>query len=275
MGITMLKELSEGFCLKVFLAELVATFLFVFVGLGSTLSWSSAIPTVLQIAFTFGLGIGTMAQAVGHISGAHLNPAVSIALLVGARISLVQTFFYIIAQMLGAVIGAALLSEFVPAEIKGGFGVNQPSNNVTSGQALAIEIFLTLQLVLCIFASTDSRRLDNIGSPAISIGLSVVLGHLLGIYYTGCSMNPARSFGPALITGNFDYHWIFWVGPITGAIIACLVYDYLFAPFSISSSERLEILRGNIQQENEKEERRKQSVGLNSLYSQPNHKEKV
>ncbi|XP_072286381.1 aquaporin-2-like [Pyxicephalus adspersus] len=271
----MLKELSAGFCLKTFLAELVATFLFVFVGLGSTLSWSSAIPTVLQIAFTFGLGIGTMVQAVGHISGAHLNPAVSIALLVGAQISLVQAFFYIIAQMLGAVIGAALLSEFAPPEIKGAFGVNQPSNNVTSGQALAIEIILTLQLVLCIFATTDSRRSDNTGSPAISIGLSVVLGHLLGIYYTGCSMNPARSFGPALITGNFNHHWIFWVGPITGAILACLIYDHLFAPYLISTSERLEILRGNMVEENEKANRRKQSVGLNSLYSQSNHKEKV
>ncbi|XP_018427385.1 PREDICTED: aquaporin-2-like [Nanorana parkeri] len=271
----MLKELSAGFCLKAFLAELIATFLFVFVGLGSTLSWSSAIPTVLQIAFTFGLGIGTMVQAVGHVSGAHLNPAVSIALLVGARISLVQTFFYIIAQMLGAVIGAALLSEFAPPEIKGAFGVNLPSNNATPGQALAIEIVLTLQLVLCIFASTDSRRSDDTGSPALSIGLSVVLGHLLGIYYTGCSMNPARSFGPALVMGNFEYHWIFWVGPITGAVLACLVYDYLFAPYSVSTSVRLEILRDNILHENEKEERRKHSVGLNSLYSQSNHKEKV
>ncbi|KAG9491807.1 hypothetical protein GDO78_000358, partial [Eleutherodactylus coqui] len=255
----MLKELCAGFNFKAFLAELIATLIFVFIGLGSTLSWSGALPTVLQIAFTFGLGIGTMVQAVGHISGAHINPAVTIALLVGARISLVQTFFYVIAQMLGAVIGAALLYEFVPADIRGGFGVNQPSNNVSAGQALAVEICLTMQLVLCIFATTDSRRTDNIGCPAISIGLSVVLGHLLGIYYTGCSMNPARSFGPALITENFTYHWIFWVGPITGAIFACLIYDYIFAPHVMSPSERVEILRGNILQENEREERRKQS----------------
>lgn len=271
----MLKELCAGFNFRAFLAELVATLVFVFVGLGSTLSWTGALPTVLQIAFTFGLGIGTMVQAVGHISGAHINPAVTVALLVGARISLVQTFFYVLAQMLGAVIGAALLYEFTPADIHGGFGVNQPSNNTSSGQAVAVEIITTMQLVLCIFATTDSRRTDNIGSPAISIGLSVVLGHLLGIYYTGCSMNPARSFGPALITGNFEYHWIFWVGPVTGAIFACLIYDFIFAPQIISPSERLEILRGNILQENEKEERRKQSVGLNSLYIQSNNKEKI
>ncbi|XP_075706184.1 aquaporin-2-like [Rhinoderma darwinii] len=270
----MIKELCAGYNFKAFLAELVATLVFVFIGLGSTLSWSGAIPTVLQIAFTFGLGISTMVQAVGHISGAHINPAVTVALLVGARISLVQTFFYVIAQMLGAVIGAALMYEFAPPDIRGGFGVNQPSNSTTSGQALAVEIILTMQLVLCIFASTDSRRTDNIGSPAISIGLSVVLGHLLGIYYTGCSMNPARSFGPALLTGNFENHWIFWVGPITGAIFASLIYDYIFAPHSITPNERLEILRGNILEENEKEERRRQSVGLNSVYSQSNNKEK-
>lgn len=123
----MLKELCAGFNFRAFLAELVATLVFVFVGLGSTLSWTGALPTVLQIAFTFGLGIGTMVQAVGHISGAHINPAVTVALLVGARISLVQTFFYVLAQMLGAVIGAALLYEFTPADIHGGFGVNQVS----------------------------------------------------------------------------------------------------------------------------------------------------
>ncbi|XP_063301394.1 aquaporin-2-like [Pelobates fuscus] len=270
----MIKELWNGFNLKAFLAELIGTLVFVFLGLGSTLEWPSSLPTVLQIAFTFGLGIGTLVQTMGHISGAHLNPAVTIAMVLGAHISFAQALFYIIAQLIGGVVGAGLLYEFSPAEIRGGFGINQPSNGTSSGQALAIEIFLTLQLVLCIFASTDSRRTDNVGSPAISIGLSVVLGHLLGIYYTGCSMNPARSFAPALITGNFHDHWIFWVGPISGAVLACLLYNYVFVPYDLSLSERLDILQGEIAEENEREEKRKQSVELNSLYSHPNNKEK-
>ncbi|XP_053312027.1 aquaporin-2-like [Spea bombifrons] len=270
----MIKELCAGFNMKAFLAEFIGTLLFVFIGLGSTLSWHAALPSVLQISFTFGLGIGTLVQTLGHISGAHLNPAVTVAMLVGAHISLVQAFFYIIAQLVGAVIGAAVLYEFAPSDIRGGFGVNQPSNDTSPGQALAVEVLLTLQLVLCIFASTDGRRNDNVGSPAISIGLSVVLGHLLGIYYTGCSMNPARSFAPALVTGNFLYHWIFWVGPISGAILACLIYNYIFAPYDLSPSERLEILRSNIAEENEKEEKRKQSTDLNSIYSHQNNKEK-
>ncbi|KAM8975904.1 aquaporin-2-like [Pelodytes ibericus] len=271
----MIKELCARFDLKSFLAELIGTLLFVFIGLGSALSWTSALPTVLQIAFTFGLGIGTLVQVAGHISGAHLNPAVTVAMLVGAQIQLAQAFYYIIAQLVGAVIGAALLYEFAPDNVRGGFGVNQPGNHTSPGQAVAIEVFLTFQLVLCIFASTDSRRGDNVGSPAISIGLSVVLGHLLGIYYTGCSMNPARSFAPALITGNFQYHWIFWIGPISGAILACLIYNKVLAPYELSTSERMDILRGSIAEENEKEERRKQSVDLHSLYSQPNIKEKM
>ncbi|KAM4796074.1 aquaporin-2-like [Rhinophrynus dorsalis] len=271
----MLKELCAGFNLKAFLAELIGTLIFVFVGLGSALAWSPSAPSVLQIAITFGLGIGTLVQAVGHISGAHLNPAVTLAFLVGTQISFIQAIFYVIAQLLGAVVGAALLYEFTPSEIRGVFGVNQPTNDISSGQALSIEIFLTLQLVLCILASTDSRRDDNIGSPAISIGLSVVLGHLLGIYYTGCSMNPARSFGPALITGNFDNHWIFWLGPSLGAIFACLIYTFLFAPYKMSTSERIDMFIGSFNQENDKEEIRRQSIEMNSIYSYPNYTQKA
>uniref|UniRef100_A0A8C5LTE0 Aquaporin-2 n=1 Tax=Leptobrachium leishanense TaxID=445787 RepID=A0A8C5LTE0_9ANUR len=270
----MIRQLCSGFNMKAFLAELIGTLVFVFLGLGSTLSWPSAPPTVLQISFTFGLGIGTLVQAMGHISGAHLNPAVTIAMVVGAHIPFVQAIFYIMAQLIGGVMGAALLHEFAPSDVKGSFGLNQPANETTPGQALSIEVVLTLQLVLCIFASTDSRRNDNVGSPAISIGLSVVLGHLLGIYYTGCSMNPARSFAPALITGNFVYHWIFWVGPISGAILACLLYNYVLRPYRLSASERLDILQGEIAEENEREENRRKSIDLNSLYSHPNNKEK-
>ncbi|KAM4702069.1 aquaporin-2-like [Discoglossus pictus] len=271
----MIKELCSEFDLKAFLAELVGMLIFVFIGLGSTLSWPSAIPGVLQIALTFGLGIGTLVQAVGHISGAHLNPAVTFAFLISAQISFAQAVFYIIAQMLGAVVASAFLYELAPPDIIGSFGVNGPVNGVSNGQAFAIEIVLTLQLVLCIFASTDGRRNDNTGSPAISIGLSVTLGHLLGIYYTGCSMNPARSFGPALITGHFDNHWIFWVGPLTGAACGCLIYNHLFSSNEMSANERLEIIRGSFAKESEKEERRRQSVDLNSLYSHPNNREKM
>ncbi|XP_073939438.1 aquaporin-2 isoform X2 [Castor canadensis] len=194
---------SIAFSRAVF-AEFLATLLFVFFGLGSALSWSQALPSVLQIAIAFGLGIGTLVQALGHVSGAHINPAVTVACLVGCHVSFLRAVFYVVAQLLGAVAGAALLHELTPAEIRGNLAVNALNHNTTAGQAVTVELFLTLQLVLCIFASTDERRGDNLGSPALSIGFSVTLGHLLGIYYTGCSMNPARSLAPAIITGLLD-----------------------------------------------------------------------
>ncbi|MEE6472200.1 hypothetical protein FKM82_009532 [Ascaphus truei] len=273
----MLKDMCSGASLRALLAEFLGTLLFVFFGLGSALPWPSALPSVLQIALTFGLGIGTMVQIVGHISGAHLNPAVTMAFLVGSQISLLKAIFYILAQVAGAVAGAGLLYEFTPSKVRGTFGVNSLSNDISPGQGVAVELFLTMQLVLCIFGTTDGRRTDNVGSPSISIGLSVVLGHLLGIYFTGCSMNPARSFGPALITGQFSFHWVFWVGPMTGAIFGSLIYNYLLFPLETSPLDRLSILQGNYdpEHEREREEHRKQSVELNSLHSYPKNMDKV
>ncbi|XP_063813125.1 aquaporin-5-like [Pseudophryne corroboree] len=259
---TMKEMCTEPFS-RAFAAELIGTLIFVFFGLGSTLSWPSALPSILQIAVTFGLGIGTVVQAVGHVSGAHLNPAVTVAFLMSSQISLLRAVCYVCAQLLGAVIGAGLLYEFTPAEFHGSFGVNMPSNNATEGQAVTVEIILTLQLVLCVYACTDNRRDDNVGSPSISIGLSVVLGHLVGIYFTGCSMNPARSFGPALIVGNFNAHWIFWIGPLVGAILASLIYNYVLYPYEQSFSEKMSILLGRmppvvVEEEEEWEERQEQ-----------------
>ncbi|XP_069508938.1 aquaporin-2-like [Ambystoma mexicanum] len=265
----MKKELCTAAFTRAFLAELLGTMIFVFFGLGSALQWPGSLPSILQIAFTFGLAIGTMVQAFGPISGAHLNPAVTLAFLVGSQISFLRAVFYILGQLLGAVAGAALLHEFTPLSFRGNFGVNVPSYGVRPGQAIAVEFILTLQLVLCIFASVDGRRTESAGSPALSIGFSVTLGHLLGIYYTGCSMNPARSFAPALLTGNFRYHWIFWFGPMAGATVASMIYTYLLNPPKRSSAEKLAVLQGTFdsEHEQEREEHRKQSVELSSLYS--------
>nr|XP_034963975.1 aquaporin-5-like [Zootoca vivipara] len=124
-------------------------------------------------------------------------------------------------------------------------------NNTGAGQAVGVELILTFLLVLCVFASTDSRRTDAVGSPALSIGLSVTTGHFLGIYFTGCSMNPARSFGPAVIMANFQDHWIFWVGPLVGGIVASLIYNVILAPDTRSLSERLDVLKGTYQPEDD------------------------
>uniref|UniRef100_A0A6J0SZQ2 Aquaporin-2 n=1 Tax=Pogona vitticeps TaxID=103695 RepID=A0A6J0SZQ2_9SAUR len=261
---------SVAFTRAVF-AEFLATLIFIFFGLGSALNWPISPPNVLQISLAFGLAIATLVQAVGHISGAHINPAVTLACLVGSQVSFLRAVFYVVAQILGAVTGAALLHQLTPHHIRGSLAINKVYNNTTSGQAVTMELFLTFQLVLCIFASTDDRRSDNVGSPALSIGLSVALGHLLGIYYTGCSMNPARSFGPAVIIGDFEDHWVFWLGPMAGALVASLLYNYALFPHTKTLSERLAIFKGYEPEEDweEREVRRRQSMELHSPQTLP------
>ncbi|KFQ81087.1 Aquaporin-2, partial [Phoenicopterus ruber ruber] len=279
---------SVAFTRAVF-AEFLATLVFILFGLGSALNWPSASsPSILQIALAFGLAIGTLVQALGHISGAHINPAVTVACLIGSQVSFLRAVFYVVAQLLGAVVGAAILHEITPADSREGLAINKLHNETTTGQAVTVELFLTFQLVLCIFASTDERREDNLGSPALSIGLSVAVGHLLGIRYTGCSMNPARSFAPAVIVGDFSDHWVrswflltrffsfrfpqvFWVGPLVGAAAASIIYNYILFPQAKTFSERLAIFKGFEPEEDwaEREVRRRQSVELHSPQTLP------
>uniref|UniRef100_A0A670KGA0 Aquaporin-2 n=1 Tax=Podarcis muralis TaxID=64176 RepID=A0A670KGA0_PODMU len=263
----MMWELRSVAFTRAVLAEFLATLLFIFFGLGAALNWPVSPPNVLQISLAFGLAIATLVQAVGHVSGAHINPAVTVACLVGSQVSFLRAIFYVMAQILGAVTGA----------LKGGgllrHGMTLEIHRLKKGIDLAVtmELFLTFQLVLCIFASTDDRRGDNLGSPALSIGFSVVLGHLLGIYYTGCSMNPARSFGPAVIVGEFDNHWVFWLGPMAGAVVASLLYHYALFPHAKTLSERLAIFKGYEPEEDweERDVRRRQSMELHSPQTLP------
>ncbi|NWV57479.1 AQP2 protein, partial [Daphoenositta chrysoptera] len=258
---------------KAVFAEFLATLVFVLFGLGSALNWPSApAPSTLQIALAFGLAIGTLVQALGHVSGAHINPAVTLGCLLGSQLSLLRALFYVVAQLLGGVVGAAILHEITPADSREGLALNKLHNETTTGQAVTVELFLTFQLVLCIFASTDERREDNLGSPALSIGLSVAVGHLLGIRYTGCSMNPASPQSQAgLLTPLFSPPQVFWVGPLIGAAAASILYNYVLFPQAKTLSERLAILKGCEPEQDwaEREVRRRQSVELHSPQTLP------
>ncbi|NXC11572.1 AQP2 protein, partial [Orthonyx spaldingii] len=260
---------------KAVFAEFLATLVFVLFGLGSALNWPSApAPSTLQIALAFGLAIGTLVQALGHVSGAHINPAVTLGCLLGSQLSLLRALFYVVAQLLGGVVGAAILHKITPADSRQGLALNKLHNETTTGQAVTVELFLTFQLVLCIFASTDERREDNLGSPALSIGLSVAVGHLLGIRYTGCSMNPARcpaQAGWVLLTPLFSPPQVFWVGPLIGAAAASILYNYVLFPQAKTLSERLAILKGCEPEPDwaEREVRRRQSVELHSPQTLP------
>nr|XP_056709968.1 aquaporin-4 [Euleptes europaea] len=215
-------------------AEFLAMLIFVLLSLGSTINWGGAekpLPVdMVLIALCFGLSIATMVQCIGHISGGHINPAVTVAMVCTRKISLAKSVFYIAAQCLGAITGAGILYLVTPRRVVGSLGVTSVHGDLSAGHGLLVELIITFQLVFTIFASCDSKRSDVTGSVALAIGLSVAIGHLFAINYTGASMNPARSFGPAVIMGKWDHHWIYWVGPIIGAVLAAALYEYIYCP---------------------------------------------
>ncbi|XP_061651146.1 lens fiber major intrinsic protein-like [Phyllopteryx taeniolatus] len=235
---------SMSFWRAVF-AEFFGTMFFVFFGLGAALRWTTGPHHILHVALCFGLAAATLIQSIGHISGGHINPAVTFAYLVGAQLSLFRAIFYIIAQCLGAVAGAAVLYGVTPGNMRGNLALNTLQPGVSLGMATTVEVFLTMQLVVCIFAVTDERRNGRLGSAALSIGFSITIGHLLGMYYTGAGMNPARSFAPAVLFRNFVNHWVYWVGPIIGGAMGALLYDFILFPRMRGLTERLATLKGS------------------------------
>uniref|UniRef100_A0A665U4S1 Aquaporin-1-like n=1 Tax=Echeneis naucrates TaxID=173247 RepID=A0A665U4S1_ECHNA len=253
-------EIKEWAFWRAVLAEALGMIVFIFIGLSAVIGdKNNTYPDQeIKVAFAFGLSIATLAQCIGHISGAHLNPAVTLGLLSSCQISLLRAFFYIIAQLLGAVAGSAIVYGTRP-ETTDSLGINK-LNGISPGQGFVMEFLLTLQLVLCVLAVTDKRR-EVSGYAPLAIGLSVGLGHLAGIRYTGCSINPARSFGPAIILGSFDNHWVYWAGPMSAGVTAALLYNYLLAPRDEPFSEKSRVLfcRGS---STENEVREKQALHI-------------
>ncbi|XP_029448550.1 aquaporin-4 isoform X1 [Rhinatrema bivittatum] len=214
--------------------EFLAMLIFVCLSLGSTINWSETTNLtpahLVLISLCFGLSIASMVQCFGHISGAHINPAVTVAMVCTRKISLSKSIFYIIAQCLGAIAGAGLLYLVTPSAVAGGLGITTINNKLSAGHGLLIELIITFQLIFTIFASCDSKRNDVTGSVALAIGLSVAIGHLFAINYTGASMNPARSLGPAVIMMKWENHWVYWLGPLLGAVLAGALYNYVYCP---------------------------------------------
>src|SRR5215813_1617178 len=221
-------------------AEFIGTFWLVLGGCGSAVL-AAAFPNLgigfLGVSLGFGLTVLTMAYAIGHISGCHLNPAVTIGLFTGKRIPASDILPYIVAQVVGAIAGAGVLyliasgkAGFSPA---GGFAANGYGANSPGGYsltaALTAETVLTFMFLIVILGSTDKRAPK--GLAPIAIGLCLTLIHLISIPVTNTSVNPARSTGPALFVGGWAIKqlWLFWVAPIVGAAIAGVAYKFAFA----------------------------------------------
>jgi aquaporin Z len=217
--------------MKRYVAELIGTMVLVLMGCGSAVVASYYIGNV-GISFAFGLSVLAMVYAIGSISGCHINPAISISMLVAGKLSLKDTVFYVVFQCVGAIIGAGILYAILLGNASytlafGGLGANMYTDYSLASVILA-EIVLTFIFVLVVHGSTSERAPK--GFAGISIGLSLVLIHLVAIPIDGTSVNPARSLGPALFAGSIAPYtalsqlWVFWVAPIIGGIIAALVW---------------------------------------------------
>lgn len=221
-------------------AEFIGTFWLVFGGCGSAVL-SAAFPNVgiglLGVSLAFGLTVLTMAYAIGHISGCHLNPAVSVGLVSGGRFPAGELVPYIAAQVAGGVVGAGVLyfiaSGKAGFDIAGGLASNGYADHSPGGYSLGAclvaEVVLTFMFLIVILGATDKRA--PAGFAPIPIGLSLTLIHLIGIPVTNLSVNPARSTGPAVFVGGWALAqlWLFWVAPIIGAALAGAVYKWLGA----------------------------------------------
>ncbi|CAG5119544.1 unnamed protein product [Candidula unifasciata] len=206
-------------------AEFTGTLAITLLGCGA---WSTG-AGVLQVALTFGLTVATVTWVFNHISGGHFNPALTVASLFTRRVSIIRGFLYIIIQIAGAISGAGILYRLTPGGSQRNLGINELSAEITTAQGFGIELLITFVYVLAVSASGDEKRSDLKGSAPLTIGLAVVTCHLFAVPYTRAGMNPARSFGPALILSAWKDHWVFWLGPAVGATLAGLVYEYIFA----------------------------------------------
>ena len=219
-------------------AEALGTFWLVFGGCGSAVL-AAAFPEVgiglLGVSLAFGLTVLTMAYAIGHISGCHLNPAVSIGLWAGKRFPATELLPYIVAQVVGGIVGAGILLVIASGkagfDLSGGLASNGYAEHSPGAYSLVsglvAEIVLTFMFLVIILGSTDGRAPK--GFAPIAIGLALTLIHLIGIPVTNLSVNPARSTGPAVFVGGWALAqlWLFWVAPIVGALGAGFAYSWL------------------------------------------------
>lgn len=219
-------------------AELIGTFWLTFAGCGSAVI-AAAFPQVgiglLGVAFTFGLSVVTMAYAIGHISGCHLNPAVTVGLAAGGRFPGSQILPYIIAQVVGAILAAALLYTIASGAAgfdvsKGfasnGYGAHSPGQySLVAG--FLMEVTMTAVFLFIIMGATHGKA--PAGFAPLAIGFALVMIHLVSIPVTNTSVNPARSTGPALFVGGWALQqlWLFWVAPLIGGVIGGVVYRWL------------------------------------------------
>ena len=217
--------------MKKYIAECIGTFVLTFLGCGAAVSLSCGTDaaSVVGTAIAFGLAVVAMAYTIGGISGCHINPAITLGCFCTGRISFKDCAGYMCGQVVGAIIAGAALAAIYGVET--GIG----TNGIGAGcngcwcTALTVEIILTALFVLVVLGATHKTNGATNNFAGLAIGLSLILIHLVGIYFTGTSVNPARSIGPAIFTGGeaLAYVWIFIVGPFVGALVAACLWKVI------------------------------------------------
>ena len=218
--------------MRVFVAEFLGTFFLCFTGIAAILSGTAAVgahPTIVGIALAHGLALTVGVAVFGGVSGGHLNPAVTAGLLATGRIKLPAAITYVIAQLAGATAGALICKIVFPAAAiaEANLGIPLPAAWATPGVVFIMEFVLTFLLMTAVFGAAVDERGKAVKIGAFAIGLTVTFDILAGGSVSGASMNPARSFGPALVQGFWEFHYLYWIAPVAGAVVAALLYEHV------------------------------------------------
>lgn len=232
----LMKEDATGWDTLLFaLGEIIGTAVLVFIGCTGCIASLNITPTELQIALTFGLAVMIAIQSTGHISGAHINPCITIAAMIMGKKSLPMSLLYIFSQCVGGLVGYGLLKAITPGELTyaikdqtSTFCVTRVHPEISIFRAFLTEFLATAILVMFVCGVWDCRNAKNSDSMSLRFGFCVAVLCVVFMPYTGCSMNPARSLAPAVWNGSWDNHWIYWIGPICGAIVSSVFYRLLF-----------------------------------------------
>ena len=212
--------------MKKYLAELVGTFVLTFLGCGAAVSLSCGVDTasVVGTAVAFGLAVVAMAYTIGGISGCHINPAITLGVFLSGKMSFKDCGLYMVFQIIGALLAAAVLCALAGCD--SGLGANALQEGISMQQGIIAEVVLTMLFVLVVLGATSKTNGATGNFAGLAIGLSLILIHLVGIHYTGTSVNPARSIGPALLAGGqaLTDLWIFIVAQLVGGALAALIW---------------------------------------------------
>jgi MIP family channel proteins len=222
-------ELASPAMRRALAAEALAMLLFVFFAAGTAVMITGVLADrlaparILVVAIAHAVAFGLAVAAATAFSGGHVNPAISVAAVMAGRMPAQRGLMYVAAQLAGAVAGAMLLKMLVPGAITSGLGSHALGARVTTEAAVVIEMLMTCALVYTFFLTATSARREL--RPLV-LGAFVLLAHLFGAGLTGASMNPARTFGPALLTGAWASHWVYWIGPLLGAALAAILWRW-------------------------------------------------